>query len=307
MHDNQSAAGPNGKPLTTPELSPRSTPHSSQKQPGEREIRAAEPYNPFASVEDVPLEGSIYSPPGYMTERLDDGEIKFGNVDWQVKRPEPTRTRTVSNMEEVKLDGPPSKSNPPKPPFYRPADSPPIKANSPPYLAAKTGQNLSADREHWVSPLHPPLVKKPSNNTFQSPINEKAQSDVTTPPLTYYHPNKQENFRTNLDDEKHSWDQSRHSSDLQPFPEFEDVELARPKARGLAPNLPAQVPMQVVRVRSERRSAACFYIVCALIFLVPLGIALGVFGGVYHWNIRDERCAMTGGSWHGDSKTCQYR
>ena len=165
MHDNESAIGPNGKPTTTPELSPRSIPHNPQSQPGQRTIHAAEPYNPFASVEDVPLEDSVYSPTGYVTERLDDGEIKFGNVDWQVKRPEPTRVRTISQLQEVKLDGPPSKPNPPKPPFYRPADSPPINPNSLPHLAAKAGQNPSADREHWVSPLHSPLAREPSNNT----------------------------------------------------------------------------------------------------------------------------------------------
>jgi hypothetical protein len=140
---------------------------------------------------------------------------------------------------------------------------------------------------------------------MQSSLDEKIPTGITTPPLTYYTPNRRENFRTNLD-EKHGDDLSRHSSDLQPFPDFEDVELARPKPRGFAPGA-GPVPTQAVRARYERRSAVCALLVLALILLVPLGIALGVFGGVYHWNIRDERCSMWGGSWNQSTNSCQYR
>jgi hypothetical protein len=155
MHNNEPAIGHNGKPATTPELSPRSIPHSSHEQPGQRTIHAAEPYNPFASAERTASEGSIYSPPGLATERLDDGEVRFGNVDWKITRPEPTRTRTISNLQEVKLDGLPSTQNPPKPPFYRPVDSPPSHSSSPP--AAKPGLGYKPDGDHWVSSLHSPL------------------------------------------------------------------------------------------------------------------------------------------------------
>jgi hypothetical protein len=154
MRNDEPAIGPNGKPTSTPELSPRSVPHNASSQPGQRVIQAAEPYNPFASVEDGHAEGSMYSPPaGYAAERVDDGEIKFGNVNWQVKRPEPLRTRTISHLQEVKLDGPPSNQNPPKPAFYRPADSPP-NHTSPPYTATKA----TAAGEHWVSHPHSTLV-----------------------------------------------------------------------------------------------------------------------------------------------------
>lgn len=157
MRNDESAIGPNGKPTTTPELSPRSVPHNAHSLPGQRVIQAAEPYNPFASAEGVHSEGSMYSPPaGYTApERVDDGEIKFGNVDWQVKRPEPLRTRTISHLQEVKLDGPPSNQNPPKPAFYRPADSPPNHTKSPPYTATKA----TIAGEHWVSRLHSTLIQ----------------------------------------------------------------------------------------------------------------------------------------------------
>jgi hypothetical protein len=152
MHDTPPAIGHNGKTTTTPELSPRSGAHNAHAQSEQRTIQAAEPYNPFASAEETPSEGSIYSPPGFTTERLDDGEIKFGNVDWHVQRPEPTRSRTISNLQEVKLDGISSKQNPPKPPFYRPVDSPPSHPNSPPHLATKPGLNVGYNGDHWVSP-----------------------------------------------------------------------------------------------------------------------------------------------------------
>ena len=152
MHDTPPAIGHNGKTTTTPELSPRSV-CRSRGRPEQKTIHAAEPYNPFASAEETPSEGSIYSPLGFTAERLDDGEIKFGNVDWRIQKPEPTRSRTISNLQEVKLDGIPSKQNPPKPPFYRPSDSPPSHPNSPSHLATKPGLGLGYNGDHWVTLL----------------------------------------------------------------------------------------------------------------------------------------------------------
>jgi hypothetical protein len=151
---------------------------------------------------------------------------------------------------------------------------------------------------------------------LQSPIDEKNPAGLTTPPLTYYTPYRSENFRTNLADEKHSWEPNHPpGSSYVPYEsELVDVELARPK--DLPPGYsqaqmfarqrtPAVYPGAVATV-SRNRECGWIWLLYALIIITPLAIALGVFGGVYHWNIHDERCSMTGGTWNQSTKTCQY-
>ena len=157
MWDNVPVAGLNGK-QPTPELSPRSMPKSTHEIPAERGIDSAEPYNPFASAEEHLSPSSYYSPQYISEEKAEPKEeITFGNVDWAIQKPEPLRTRTISNLQEVKvMDLTPSRQFQTKPPFYRPSDSPPSHPSSPPEPANpanKPGLGIKFDQNHLVSLL----------------------------------------------------------------------------------------------------------------------------------------------------------
>jgi hypothetical protein len=157
MHDDERAQSTNKQ--TTTELSPRSIPKDSVMSKNEKDNKHAI-YNPFAAVEDNSPESLYYASPPYPSaQKMDQSrDIKFGDVDWTIQKPDPTRPRATSHVQVVKT----VKSTSPrqsvsKPPFYRPSDSPnhsPPLASEPhksPGLGIKLGQ-----QNNWVRLLDPP-------------------------------------------------------------------------------------------------------------------------------------------------------
>jgi hypothetical protein len=173
----------NARPLhqrkQTTELSPKSVPlhpepssiedrlagHSSQHADSYLSSKP-QAYNPFSALEDNSPQDLYYASPPYSANRMGDPkDIKFGDVDWTIQKPEPTRSRADSQLKEVKaLKMSPTKQTAHKPPFYRPGDTPPSHSTSPPLNTnVSPGLGIQLNHHDWVCSSSSDVSKERSN------------------------------------------------------------------------------------------------------------------------------------------------
>jgi len=268
-------------------ISPHSIPKNARTDPFYSPDHSPEHESPYASV--------LFSPDEMM--QTANHEIKFENVDWAARNREakqskkdktdkkrsltPTKDKDFEHVETISLTPPMAQApapSQPKPTYYSP---PRLNLQSPPQYqgAPAGGLNIQYPDEKKEMVSSNPTCDMSTTNDIQ---NEKGSWEPTHPPPSHY----------------------------VPYKEFEDVELNKPRGHTLSQRQRTDKhyePPAYYKDASGRSWPGWVWVVFILLFLICfVGIPLGIFGGVYHWNYGEYRCNRSWGKWDQASKTCRY-